>query len=119
MGICGQAPSDHADFAEFLVECGIDSMSLNPDSVVRVKRRVAQAESRLAERPRGVLSDLAIGYEDVLAASRRIRSHVHRTPVMTSRLIDEAAGMRLFFKCENLSAQGLSKRAAPSISCSP
>ena len=54
MGICGQAPSDHADFAEFLVECGIDSMSLNPDSVVRVKRRVAQAESRLAERPRAV-----------------------------------------------------------------
>jgi pyruvate,water dikinase len=52
VGICGQGPSDHADFAEFLVECGIDSMSLNPDSVVRVKRRVAQAESRLAERPR-------------------------------------------------------------------
>jgi pyruvate,water dikinase len=52
VGICGQGPSDHPDFAEFLVECGIDSMSLNPDSVVRVKRRVAQAESRLAERPR-------------------------------------------------------------------
>ena len=52
VGICGQGPSDHADFAEFLVECGIDSMSLNPDSVVRVKRRVAEVESRLAERPR-------------------------------------------------------------------
>jgi pyruvate,water dikinase len=55
VGICGQGPSDHPDFAEFLVECGIDSMSLNPDSVVRVKRRVAHAEARLAaERPRAV-----------------------------------------------------------------
>jgi len=53
VGICGQGPSDHADFAEFLVECGIDSMSLNPDSVVPVKRRVAEVEKRLA-RPRAV-----------------------------------------------------------------
>ena len=53
VGICGQGPSDHADFAEFLVECGIDSMSLNPDSVVPVKRRVAAVEARLA-RPRAV-----------------------------------------------------------------
>lgn len=52
---------------------------------------------------------LAIDYEDVLAASRRIRSHVHRTPVMTSRLIDEAAGIRLFFKCENLQRAGAFK----------
>ena len=44
VGICGQAPSDYPDFATFLVEAGIDSMSLNPDSVVQVKRRVAEAE---------------------------------------------------------------------------
>ncbi len=44
VGICGQAPSDHPDFAEFLVEAGIDSISLNPDSVVKVKRRVAEVE---------------------------------------------------------------------------
>lgn len=36
VGICGQAPSDYPDFAEFLVECGIDSISLNPDSVISV-----------------------------------------------------------------------------------
>ncbi|HUP18664.1 MAG TPA: phosphoenolpyruvate synthase [Gemmatimonadota bacterium] len=48
VGICGQGPSDYPDFAEFLVECGIDSMSLNPDSVVGVKRRVAEVEARLA-----------------------------------------------------------------------
>jgi pyruvate, water dikinase len=44
VGICGQAPSDHADFAEMLVEAGIDSMSLNPDSVAPVIRRVAAVE---------------------------------------------------------------------------
>lgn len=55
------------------------------------------------------MSDLAIDYEDVLAASRSIRPHVHRTPVMTSRLVDEAAGIRLFFKCENLQRAGAFK----------
>lgn len=47
VGICGQAPSDYPDFADFLVEEGIDSISLNPDSVVPVKRRVAEVEQRL------------------------------------------------------------------------
>jgi pyruvate,water dikinase len=42
VGICGQAPSDHPDFAEFLVDIGIDSMSLNPDSVIDVVRRIAE-----------------------------------------------------------------------------
>jgi len=46
VGICGQAPSDYPDFAEFLVSCGIDSISLNPDSVIKVIRQVAEAEAR-------------------------------------------------------------------------
>ena len=46
VGICGQAPSDYAGFAEYLVEQGIDSISLNPDSVIDVIRRVHEAESR-------------------------------------------------------------------------
>ncbi len=41
VGICGQAPSDKPDFAAFLVEAGIDSISLNPDSVIDVKRTLA------------------------------------------------------------------------------
>jgi len=44
VGICGQAPSDYPNFAKFLVENGIDSISLNPDSVVKTKRLVAIAE---------------------------------------------------------------------------
>jgi pyruvate,water dikinase len=46
VGICGQAPSDYPEFAAFLVEAGIDSISLNPDSVISVKRQVAQQERK-------------------------------------------------------------------------
>jgi len=46
VGFCGQAPSDHPSFAEFLVECGIDSISVVPDSFISVKNHVAEAESR-------------------------------------------------------------------------
>ena len=45
VGICGQAPSDHPEFAEFLVQCGIDSISLNPDSVAQASVHVAAAEA--------------------------------------------------------------------------
>jgi pyruvate,water dikinase len=45
IGICGQAPSDYPDFAAFLVEQGIDTISLNPDSVIGVIRRVAAMEN--------------------------------------------------------------------------
>ncbi|NVE96020.1 phosphoenolpyruvate synthase [Altererythrobacter lutimaris] len=44
VGLCGQAPSDHPEFAQFLVECGIDSISVTPDSFVAVKEHVAAAE---------------------------------------------------------------------------
>jgi pyruvate,water dikinase len=48
IGLCGQAPSDHPEFARFLVEQGIDSMSVSPDSFVAVKREVAAAEAGAA-----------------------------------------------------------------------
>jgi pyruvate,water dikinase len=47
IGICGQAPSDFPDFAEFLVECGIDSMSLTPDTIVKTRLIVAEKEKEL------------------------------------------------------------------------
>jgi pyruvate,water dikinase len=46
VGICGQAPSDHPEFAEFLVEAGVDSISLNPDSVLETVQSIADAEAR-------------------------------------------------------------------------
>jgi len=47
IGICGQAPSDFPDFAEFLVECGIDSISLIPDTVIKTKLAIARKEKEL------------------------------------------------------------------------
>ncbi len=47
VGICGQAPSDYPEFAEFLVKEGIDSISLNPDSVMKITLRVKEMEERL------------------------------------------------------------------------
>lgn len=47
VGICGQAPSDDPRFAAFLVECGIDTISLNPDSIIRGSQHVAAAEQKI------------------------------------------------------------------------
>jgi pyruvate,water dikinase len=44
IGICGQAPSDYPEFARFLVELGIDSISLNPDSVLKTLLDIAKTE---------------------------------------------------------------------------
>jgi pyruvate,water dikinase len=44
IGICGQAPSDYPDFAKFLVEQGIDSLSLNPDAVLKTTVAVLEIE---------------------------------------------------------------------------
>jgi len=44
IGICGQGPSDHPDLAQFLVKCGIDSVSLNPDTVIKTRMLIAKAE---------------------------------------------------------------------------
>jgi pyruvate, water dikinase len=42
VGICGQGPSDHPDFAQWLVEEGITSISLNPDSVIATWQQLAR-----------------------------------------------------------------------------
>ena len=48
-GICGQAPSDYPEMAEYLVAIGIDAMSLNPDTVLTTTRHVLEVEQRLRE----------------------------------------------------------------------
>ena len=48
IGICGQAPSDYPEFARFLVEQGIDSISLNPDSVMKTTLAILETEKALA-----------------------------------------------------------------------
>jgi pyruvate,water dikinase len=49
IGLCGQAPSDYPDMAEFLVELGIDSISLNPDSVLQTTQTILATEQRLED----------------------------------------------------------------------
>jgi pyruvate,water dikinase len=46
IGLCGQAPSNDPEFAQFLVEAGIHSISVTPDSFLDVKRNVAEAEKK-------------------------------------------------------------------------
>jgi pyruvate,water dikinase len=47
IGICGQAPSDYPEFAQFLVEQGIDSISLNPDAVLKTTLAILDMEKQL------------------------------------------------------------------------
>jgi threonine dehydratase len=56
-----------------------------------------------------VARDIAVDLAAVRAAHARIRPHVHRTPMLTSRSLDAAAGSKLFFKCENLQKVGAFK----------
>jgi len=55
-GLCGQAPSDYPEMAEYLVELGIDSMSLNPDTVLSTTQHILEVEARLAEANEAVAS---------------------------------------------------------------
>jgi pyruvate,water dikinase len=55
VGICGQAPSDYPEFAEFLVQEGIDSISLNPDTVLKTRERIAAMEKKVAVKPNRIL----------------------------------------------------------------
>jgi len=52
VGICGQAPSDYPEMAEYLVELGIDSISVTPDTLLAVTRQVLAVEARLGRIPR-------------------------------------------------------------------
>src|SRR2546422_3518801 len=51
----------------------------------------------------------AVSYADVAAAAERLAGHAHRTPVMTSRTVDERTGAQVFFKCENFQRMGAFK----------
>ncbi len=55
------------------------------------------------------VDEAGVAPEDILRAAERIEGYVHRTPVLTSRLLDERAGCHLFFKCENLQRGGAFK----------
>jgi pyruvate,water dikinase len=53
-GICGQAPSDYPEIAEYLIRLGIDSISLNPDAVLKTTLHVLEVEKLLGREPRPI-----------------------------------------------------------------
>jgi hypothetical protein len=67
IGICGQAPSDHPEFAEFLVREGIDSISLNPDTIVKTRERIAYTEKTIGKRGKKT-SSFSVGIIAIVAA---------------------------------------------------
>ena len=56
-GICGQAPSDYPEMAAYLVELGIDAISVTPDTLLKITREVLAVEARLGRAPRGASPD--------------------------------------------------------------
>ena len=52
---------------------------------------------------------MTVNYEDVVAAHKRINHYIHRTPIMSSRIIDQQLGCKLYFKCENFQKAGAFK----------
>ena len=60
-GLCGQAPSDYPEMARYLVELGIDSMSLNPDAVLKTTMTVLEVEKSLGRRSRSSPAPQSIG----------------------------------------------------------
>jgi pyruvate, water dikinase len=70
IGICGQAPSDYPEFARFLVERGITSISLNPDTVLQTTHIINEAEAELRE----TRSDAEHGNVDVKSAAQLVKS---------------------------------------------
>jgi pyruvate,water dikinase len=57
IGICGQAPSDYPEFAEFLVKRGINSISLNPDTVIQTTQHILETEKNLRAEVSGIADD--------------------------------------------------------------
>lgn len=90
IGICGQAPSDHAGFAEMLSDLGIDSISLNPDSVVPVRHRLALHESKREAGLGGKVVDTLMGFEKNI--EKAIDQVVHHPKDTLEKVVDRVTG---------------------------
>jgi pyruvate, water dikinase len=86
VGICGQAPSDFPEFAEFLVEQGIDSISLTPDSLLRTSERVMQAEARPRRvRPARRAADIAGAAANSDLLAEPVAAYADTEPVLPNK----------------------------------
>jgi pyruvate,water dikinase len=71
-GLCGQAPSDYPEMAEYLVEIGIDSMSINPDTLLKTTSHVLEVEKKLGRKPRAAEGK---GGKNEKSSHQRTRTH--------------------------------------------
>jgi pyruvate,water dikinase len=81
IGICGQAPSDYPEFAQFLVEKGISSISLNPDTVLQTTHTILNAEASLKKEP--------LDFTKLVATDQPLTVDAYEvTPVFSDTLAD-------------------------------
>jgi pyruvate,water dikinase len=71
-GLCGQAPSDYPEMAEYLVKIGIDSISINPDTVLKTTSHVLEVEKELGRKPRTTESK---GGKNEKSSNKRVGAH--------------------------------------------
>jgi pyruvate, water dikinase len=76
IGICGQAPSDYPEFAQFLVEKGISSISLNPDTVLQTTHIILEAEAAIAPKPTKPRSSSVHSEAPPIVVSMEVVPHV-------------------------------------------
>jgi pyruvate,water dikinase len=95
IGICGQAPSDYPKFADFLVREGIDSISLNPDTVLETRKRIASLEKTLGKTTK--------------KPSKKYLSFIGTVALVSSLIIGLGVG------CSGLTDQNLSNNDTSSI----
>jgi pyruvate,water dikinase len=98
VGLCGQAPSDKPEFAGFLVEQGIDSISLTPDSIFGAITIVAKAEKEMKQRERQVHFDSQVHVDSLLDEIDSVISEEEEESAKqesASFLLDEADNLEL------------------------
>lgn len=76
IGICGQAPSDYPEFAEFVVEAGIQTMSLNPDTVIKTRLAIAELEHKMGISPKHHHTGFSIKHFEGKHSSKAKKSDV-------------------------------------------
>lgn len=93
VGICGQAPSDDPEFAEFLVQLGIDEISLNPDSIIPIRERIAAAEKTIGRTGRrsnhkmlSLITGLGIIGAALISVGAGCGGYVSETPTVDPNL---------------------------------
>ncbi len=78
IGICGQAPSDYPEFAKFVVEQGIQTMSLNPDTIIKTRIAIAELEHELKGSPKKFNPGFVVNHvksnEDKKSSSKKTSS---------------------------------------------